>query len=210
MEISWLEIFSIVSSLVSLIIGGFAIWLSVQFYKMSVKSSEKLERSSSDISSATQRLETLFDKLYSDTFSMVKDTMNDMRQHVWNSDSVKDKEGDRLNTLKEELTKEFNSELATKLKSSNINDIELKVEELVARAINKSVAFGNTQESERIIAVMRALASTKRRITLNGLCDLLNVAEESLVGPLFNLKRDGVIDWNGDALGAATPIVLVE
>ncbi|EKL5296837.1 hypothetical protein QPI28_004462 [Vibrio parahaemolyticus] len=210
MEISWLEIFSIVSSLVSLIIGGFAIWLSVQFYKMSVKSSEKLERSSSDISSATQRLETLFDKLYSDTFSMVKDTMNDMRQHVWNSDSVKDKEDDRLKTLKEELTKEFNSELATKLKGSNINDIELKVEELVARAIKKSVAFGNTQESERIIAAIRTLASTKRRITLNGLCDLLNEAEESLVGHLFDLKHNGVIDWKGDGLGETTPIVLVE
>ncbi|HCH1723118.1 TPA: hypothetical protein NKR29_004580 [Vibrio parahaemolyticus] len=210
MEISWLEIFSIVSSLVSLIIGGFAIWLSVQFYKMSVKSSEKLERSSSDISSATQRLETLFDKLYSDTFSMVKDTMNDMRQHVWNSDSVKDKEDDRLKTLKEELTKEFNSELATKLKGSNINDIELKVEELVARAIKKSVAFGNTQESERIIAAIRTLASTKRRITLNVLCDLLNEAEESLVGHLFDLKHDGVIDWKGDGLGETTPIVLVE
>ncbi|ELI5417815.1 hypothetical protein RRJ93_004453 [Vibrio parahaemolyticus] len=209
MTISWLEIFSIVSSLVSLIIGGFAIWLSVQFYKMSARSSEKLEQSSNNISNATERLEMLFDKLYSDTFSMVKDTMNDMRQHVWNSDSVLSKEEDRINKLREDLTKEINAELSNKLNGQNIPNIESKIEELVGKALHNSVSYESEQGSVQLLETITRFANTGRKITLTSLCDHLSVEEDSIVGNLFRFKREGVIDWSGSSLSGNTPITFI-
>ena len=74
---------SLIASIVSLIIGGFAIWLSVTFYRMSNKISEDTKGAAKGISASVRRLESLFDSLYSDTFSMMKDTVSDMRKHIW-------------------------------------------------------------------------------------------------------------------------------
>ncbi|WP_430494081.1 hypothetical protein [Rossellomorea marisflavi] len=82
-----IEVFSIIASVFSIVLGIVAIWLSVVFYKMSEKSSKEIEKSSNAIGSNVEKLDVLFNKMYSDTFGMVKDTVSDMRQHVY-KDSV--------------------------------------------------------------------------------------------------------------------------
>jgi uncharacterized membrane-anchored protein YhcB (DUF1043 family) len=87
-----MEVTSIIASVVSVILGIFAIWLSITFYKMSDRISNEIKIASKDISSTVSRLEKLFESLYSDTFSIMKETYSDMRKHVWPEISPSSKE----------------------------------------------------------------------------------------------------------------------
>lgn len=78
-----METSSFVAAIVSIILGVYAIWLSIVFYRMSVAASAKLDKASSDVADNVRRLETLFDRMYSDTFSLVRDTYADMRREMW-------------------------------------------------------------------------------------------------------------------------------
>ena len=84
------EVASLIASIVSVLIGGLAIWLSLTFYKMSTQLSQDAKEASKGISASVERLEKVFDKLYTDTFSMVKETMSDMRKHIWPGKTAED------------------------------------------------------------------------------------------------------------------------
>lgn len=77
-----LDVISLFSGIFSLAMGGLAIWLSITFYKMSDKSSKEIQTSSNNIDNSVGKLEKMFDTMYSDTFGMVKDTVNHMREQV--------------------------------------------------------------------------------------------------------------------------------
>ncbi len=77
------DIISFVASIASLILAVGAIWLSVVFYRMSNEAAKATTEAAKDIAASVERLEKLFDKLYSDTFSMMRDTVSDMRKHIW-------------------------------------------------------------------------------------------------------------------------------
>ncbi len=77
------DIISFIASIASLILAIGAIWLSVVFYRMSSEASKSTTEAAKGIAASVERLEKLFDKLYSDTFSMMKDTVTDMRKHIW-------------------------------------------------------------------------------------------------------------------------------
>lgn len=66
------NVFSIVMSIVSLV-------LSLYFFNQSNKVNKDSERISTDIRNSVGKLESLFDKLYSDTFSMLKEQNNTMQ-----------------------------------------------------------------------------------------------------------------------------------
>lgn len=105
-SLNGLEVFSIIASVFSIVLGIVAIWLSVLFYRMSDKSSKEIEKSSSAIDGNVKRLDVLFDKMYNDTFGMVKETVSDMRQYVYKS-----------NSNDETITKNIESEIENKVKS---------------------------------------------------------------------------------------------
>lgn len=73
---------SIISIIVSIVLGVLAIWLSITFYRMSTQQSERIGESAKIINSGVERLEKLFDKLYTDTFSMTKETVEAMRHRA--------------------------------------------------------------------------------------------------------------------------------
>ena len=79
--------FSLALSLASIGISGFAVWLSVRFYKMTSSQSKDIEKAASQIGGSVDRLESLFDKMYSDTFSMMEDTVADMRRYIYRGEN---------------------------------------------------------------------------------------------------------------------------
>jgi len=106
------EVAALIASFVSVGLGIMAIWLSVTFYKMSSQLSKSTRESAKGIGASVERLEKLFDKLYSDTFSMMKDTVSDMRKHIWPEVTGTDKNiteeteeiaEEKLDTLKKEM-----------------------------------------------------------------------------------------------------------
>lgn len=100
-----IELLAFVASISSLILALGAIWLSIVFFKMSNEASQSTTEAAKGIDASVQRLENLFDKLYSDTFSMMKDTVSDMRKHIWNGDENNDIEEDKKNDILEEADK---------------------------------------------------------------------------------------------------------
>lgn len=72
---SSVETTSLLASLASLVLAVVAIWLSIVFFKLSSRASEATTEAAKGIASSVERLEKLFDKLYSDTCSMMRDTV---------------------------------------------------------------------------------------------------------------------------------------
>lgn len=208
MENSLLGYLSIVASVVSVLIGIFAIWLSVTFYKMSNKSAEDIKQSSNTIDKTVNRLEAIFEKLYSDTFTMVKDTVTDMRQHIW---SVPLKEGDNKSKV-EEVIQEKTSRLLGDF-SEKISDLlskqvgtELRIEELhgkvseildnfitESRKVEKEVKQKITSES--ILAAIKDLSRKGITPTLVSIAKELNEEMKEVVHYLFRLSNQGKITW---------------
>ncbi len=126
-----IELLALIASIASLILAVGAIWLSLVFFKMSEASSKVTTKAASDIDASVQKLEKLFDKLYSDTFSMVKDTVSDMRNHIWNGE-------DNINSNKSNLFKE--TELKTEGKIQKIKlQFDDKLNEILQRQENSDI-----------------------------------------------------------------------
>lgn len=201
-----METAALVSSIVSIIIGGFAIWLSVTFYKMSNKISEDTKGAAKGISASVNRLESLFDSLYSDTFSMMKDTVDDMRKHIWpvkeQSAEEQKKIDEKADAKIDELKKQFSDELSGMMANvgedigrtdSKIADVEKNLEKLVDRAIQQTRKVESEAQDEKsmrdiIMHVMLRRDSVtvgdlfrypilKRRFTTSGIIEALRILE---------------------------------
>lgn len=209
-SISWLEIFSLVSSLVSIILAGFAIWLSVKFYEMSSKNTDKLDKSSSNISSTTERLETLFEKLYSDTFSMVKDTMNDMRQHVWHSDQLPNN-NEKYEKIKKELLGEFKKSISNKVDNSKLESLKGELEGLIDKAVSQSKEVSEESIHNSVIGAIRVLSHKGIKADLRAIEKETGLSESTVVDAIFVLRKLGTLSWEGEesSLGMNQNIWLV-
>ena len=142
-----METVSLVASIVSVIIGAFAIWLSVTFYRMSNKISEDTREASKGISASVDRLESLFDRLYSDTFSMMKDTVSDMRKHIWPEkeqpseklNEIEEKADEKIKQLRDEIGSEMSSVMSQMGRTAGkIDGVETRLTELIDKAIQTS------------------------------------------------------------------------
>jgi hypothetical protein len=195
-SINWLEILSIVSSLVSVILGGFAIWLAVRFYEMSSKSAEKLEQASNNIEATTKRLETLFDKLYSDTFEMVKDTVSDMRKHVWRAeDTTQDISDDKLEKLKKELSEEFSKNVTESPHKKEIEEISEKVKYLIDKAVDKSANISKDAFRTQVVCAIQELGHLGRKVTFKDIASYLDSEDLDVVSALFHLREIEMVKW---------------
>lgn len=84
-----IEIFSLIVSITSIILGVIAIVLVILFYRMTEKSSRENERISNSIEVNMTKLEALFfNKLYTGTFDMMNETVTDMRKYVHSTDKI--------------------------------------------------------------------------------------------------------------------------
>ncbi len=79
---------SLIASIASLVLAIVAIWLSLMFYFKSNEAFQKISDVSKEISSNVDKVEDLFSKLYTDTFSTLKDTMTSMGNYIWGEDQV--------------------------------------------------------------------------------------------------------------------------
>lgn len=76
-------VLSIVSMVVSVVLGVVAIWLSIQFYTWSSRAEKEARKASTEISFAVERLEKLFNTVHSETFTLMKDMVTDMRTSIF-------------------------------------------------------------------------------------------------------------------------------
>jgi len=214
-----LETVSLIAAIISVIIGLLAIWLSIQFYIMSSKSSEDTRNASKDISSSVARLEKLFDRFYSDTFSVMKETYSDMRRHIWpeqprpekNVEEEAEKRADKeVDKLKEEASKEL-AEVIKKQADTN----EAKIRELRAlmnRAISGSRRAEAKAREETIREFLLDLIRNMEEHSLNMTADSIihktagRFPFELIISELEKMEQDKLIKFSTPTLGPRTII----
>ena len=155
-----LDLVSFISSIASLILAIVAIWLSIQFYKMSTQSSKEVEMSTNNINSNVEKLDHLFNKMYSDTFTIVKDTVSDMRDHVYK----KDNKNHNTNVEIEKNTKLLVNEIVKEIQEKDGKN-KAEIEQLVLEAIEKSKKveedLTNKNIEEEILKFLKLNGPTK-------------------------------------------------
>ncbi|MEY0023044.1 hypothetical protein AB7W40_03345 [Providencia rettgeri] len=166
MQLSF-ELLSFVLSIVSLLVSAGAVWLSFKFYQMSDHASKEAQRSSDQIQVNTEKLEGLFSKLYSDTFSMMKDTVTDMRQHIYHNSDKEDSLEEKLTAMKESIKREVKITLDDNIGELKENDIKInKIEERLENIINQQVNVVIEERYNNIAdEILRLLSKTQQYMT---------------------------------------------
>jgi hypothetical protein len=218
---SILEVISLIASLISVIIGLLAIWLSIQFYVMSNKSSEAMKNASKEISSSVNRLEKLFDRFYSDTFSVMKETYSDMRRHIWpeqqlsdegTENEIENKSDPEVDKIKDEVNKELSRIIKNKQEENEAKIRELS--SLLNKAMSKSRnALIKTQEKTVRNYLLYLLRNMEEQ-SLNMSADSVIVKSAGkfpfsvIIKELKKMQRDNLIEFSTPVLGPRTIISL--
>lgn len=191
--LSAFDIVSLISSIASLVLAIVAIWLSVVFYRLSNEASKSIGDASKQISSSVERLEKLFDKLYSDTFSIMKDTVTDMREHIWKAPAEAKKEHVDAKIKKElesEVTAIIEKQKGTELR---VDKLTKELERVVEGAVNKNRKLKGDALEETILKVLPTLNNP----TMNTLQKYLNASIDDIASALFQLGNKGKLIWDG-------------
>ena len=79
------NLLSIVSITISVVLSVGAIILSLWFYKESTTQNKETALIQSDIKTAIEKLEQLYNRTYTDTFGVLKTQMDSMQKHIFSS-----------------------------------------------------------------------------------------------------------------------------
>lgn len=216
---------SLVASIVSVVLGVFAIWLSIAFYRMSTESSARIEKAADRIGASVDRLEMLFNKLYSDTFSMVRESVADMRKHVWSSPASAPASLDAEVAVKAdqkiaEIRVGVEADLAKLLQSQESTDLRIgtlaeQVRQLVTRTISETRSAEATAREEtlrqRIVRVVESLRTVRGSVTAAMIVEALAAvaSQHEVTTELFRMRAEGFLTWpREESLGWDDPITL--
>ena len=196
---STVDTISFASSIASLILSVLAIILSIVFYKMSSDESKSTIKAAQDIEANVKKLEQLFDRLYSDTFSMMKDTVTDMRNHIWKNPQSGQTDNDIENEkidIKSEVKKQIEDALSElNLQKETSATIEEKVEKIVSELLEKNKPKERTLPKEVVLSVIKRFEP----LTIRDILKRVSIDEEELVlKHLFPLREEGKISWEGE------------
>jgi uncharacterized membrane protein len=229
---SGIEIVGLIASIASLILAVGAIWLSIVFFKMSNEASKATTEAAKGIDASVKRLENLFDKLYSDTFSMMKDTVSDMRKHIWSGEgtgsdnSVENKNDileeadkkaeEKVQEIKSALDKQLNEILKRqKIADGRVSGIGKELEMLLDNAIQTSRMIESEAREEtvrnHILMALRSFSRRKKIVSADELVEALrdNIPTNRIVSELESMREEDLIYYEGDHLMPETRIRLL-
>lgn len=205
---STLQVISLVASIASLVLAVGAIWLSIAFFKMSSEASKSTTEAAKGIGASVERVEKLFDKLYTDTFSMMRDTVSDMRKHIWPDEDdseppavaveIEKKADEKIAEIKGSLEVQLR-EILDRQQKAELNTTSLRDEmrHLVDRAIlaSRQVEVEAREETTRaqLLRLIRVLRRTENRVTAGSLAGLMPHGS-GVMAELEKLAEEGVIE----------------
>ena len=210
---------SVISSIASLILAIIAIWLSFVFYRMGTQASESTNKASAEVHESVGKLEQLFNRMYSDTFTMMKDTVANMQKHMWpekmsdvtaTEEATQAKTEQRIAELKEQMSAELAAYLAKQKNpgggAETIQNLQKDLMPMLDRAITESNKV-TVETREEIIreAIMTVLVDLAQN-------HMYTVAADEMVGridkkyalsfgdtliTMKNLREEGLVQWEG-------------
>jgi hypothetical protein len=162
------EIWSFIASVTSAILAIIAIGLSIIFFLMSIKSSRETEQAAQNTKSSADRLEKIFDSLYTSTFALMKDTVTEVSRHAWPEGSKTSSDFDLRKTLDEKISlvqKESDMKIENKIqelaKANKLSDqdrdaLTNTIRTVMNDAINKTKSV---EEGAKNISLRQAIAN---------------------------------------------------
>jgi vacuolar-type H+-ATPase subunit H len=227
-----IELVSLIASIASLILAIGAIWLSIAFFKMSNEASKATTEAAKGIDSSIQRLENLFDKLYSDTFSMMKDTVTDMRKHIWsggdsgdNGDEVKNdileeanrKADEKMSDIKQAMDKKLDDILLQQRASDGeVVGIRNEIEKLLDNAIEtsrmiESEARDETVRQHILTELLKSNHMGKSVLEAQDIVTTLSghITAEKIITEVRRMEKDGLVALGNKRLTPDTEIKLL-
>ena len=221
-----LEVSSLVASVVSVVLAIVAIWLSFQFFRMSSSISENTKEAAKGIGSSVEKLEKLFEKLYADTFSMMRETVSDMRKHIWPDESTSQEQIDQEAERKTEaklgaLKRDVQESLSNVLKSQSITEDRLEritkeIGPLVERAMTESRKVEHEAREETIRkyifdAILRSGPRTGRA-KAGQIVNVLpsNLGLNRVLEEMRQMKAEELINYNGERIEPDTEVFILE
>lgn len=168
------DVTSLFASIASVILAIVAIWLSIAFFRMSSQLSEGTREAAKGIGASVERLEKLFDKLYADTFSMMRDTVSDMRKHMWPDNASPDEKiteeaekraEEKTAALKEQIQQEVGRMLhRQRITDEKVTSLSHEMQTLLERAISGSRRLEREAREETLRdRISRAVAEIRQR-----------------------------------------------
>jgi len=97
-----METLSMIANIASIILAIVSIGLSLYFFGVSYKANKETTQISGEIKNSTTKLEALFDRLYTDTFNMLKKQNDAMQRHIFKN--LGDEDESTINNSDIELT----------------------------------------------------------------------------------------------------------
>ncbi len=208
--VSVFSVVGFISTIAALILAVVAIWLSIVFFRMSSEISKSTIEAAEGIGASVDRLEKLFDKLYADTFSMMKDTVSDMRKHIWPDDKtgtdnlseeIEKKADEKVGTLKKGMEKELSALLQRQTATDhNIHSLRSEMKQLLERAIagSRNVEIEARKETLRdhVLKTLRMLYRKRPVVKAIDIVDSLPFSPVAIISELRKLKTEDFIRFD--------------
>ncbi len=221
----WLEIAALVASIVSVIVGLLAIVLTVIFFRMSSDVQTSTAEAATDIRATVDKLEKLFDVLYSDTFGVMKEIVGDMRKQIWPEALEVDQAlADEIDRRTEEKAQALTSDLAVDLKrlvksqvstEAKVTNLTEDLQQVLERAIVKSMKIDDEARGEALREQVidrfhqlgkRGFMAVKADDVVSYL-DKKGVSFSAVLRELKRLNREGLISYDDKkGIGPSTRI----
>jgi uncharacterized protein len=216
MNLGVINTVSLISSVASLILAVISIWVAFVFYKMGTSASDTTAKNSQEMHESVTKMEKLFNTMYSDTFTMMRETVTNMQKHIWpeklsdataTNDAVQEKTELRIAELKQQMTKELSALLAKQAPGNGqVESLARDLVPMLDKAINESnkVTVQTREETIRE-AIMTVILDLARN-------HIYTTAADEMVGridkkyalsfgdtlvTLKNLRDEGLIHWEG-------------
>jgi len=194
---------NLVSSIASGVLAVVALALSIVFFVLAKRDAERSAKSADQLGSRVERLEKLFDTLYSDTFSMMRETYTDMRKHVWRADPSSETMPS-ADTATAEQTAEILARVSEVSAQVGVTGEELRaLQDRLQPVLRETLAAENSRREEfpdnrsRVLRYASFRHRRGRTFTLEVLAKALSIPEDELVDVVFQLGREGILEWNG-------------
>lgn len=193
---------------------------------MSTEASNATTEAAKGIAASVERLEKLFDKLYSDTFSMMRDTVSDMRKHIWPADDgepdkaieeVERRADEKIGELKKTMEEQLSELLQRqRMAGDQVTKVRQEMRHLLDRAIigSRQVETEAREETlrELLIRELRVLRRTRPVTSVEELINSSKLAHaftpNRIVLELERLRAEGVVAASSAEIGPGTELRL--
>jgi hypothetical protein len=131
---------------------------------------------------------------------MVKDTMNDMREHVWRSTDI-DTGTQSTETLKKELYERITEEIKKAIPANQVERVEHNIQTSIEKAVSESVKTPSEQELIEAITEIRKFSSPANVHTISS---YLKRPAGNVASSLIQLRSLGKVTWEGAGSGLSS------